>query len=65
MWSDDKWFLRIPGIVIANDRNQKDYAGVDDNLFSGMQTDTTYPNVLSWEYIQDNLYGKKGDKVKL
>ncbi len=37
MWSDDVDFLSAPGIAILNDRNQKDYAGVSDNLFSGME----------------------------
>ena len=29
-----------------------------------MEKDSTYPIVLPWEYPIDDLYGKKGDKVK-
>ncbi len=36
MVSDDDYFLTTPGIIIYNDRNQKDIAGVLDTLFSGM-----------------------------
>ena len=36
MISDDEDFLNSPGIGIYNDRNQKDYAYVDDNKFSGI-----------------------------
>ena len=46
MKSNDEWFLRTPGIRIHNDRNQKDLASVEDNEFSGMESDSTYPNVL-------------------
>ncbi len=64
MWSDDEWFLDAPGIRIYNDRNQKDFAVVDDNLFSGMEKDSTYPNVYEGEFPFDFLYWKEGDKVK-
>ena len=37
MCSDDEDFLNTPGIGIYNDRNQKDFAGVADNLFSGLE----------------------------
>ncbi len=47
MYSDDKFFLKIPGITIYNDRKQKDVAGVDDDLFSGAQSDNGYPTVFS------------------
>ncbi len=57
-------FLGTPVIEIYNDRNQKDWASVVDNLFSGMEKDSTYPNVFEGECTQDNLYGKKGDKAK-
>ena len=33
MHSDDKWFLYAPGMIIFNDRNQEDFAYVDDILF--------------------------------
>jgi hypothetical protein len=36
MQSDDEDFLSTPGITIYNDRNQKDLASVNDNLFSGI-----------------------------
>ena len=36
MASNDEWFLFTPGIEISNDRNQKDIAYVDDNMFSGI-----------------------------
>ena len=36
MHSDDEWFLYTQGIRIYNDRNQKDIAYVDDNIFSGI-----------------------------
>ena len=29
-----------------------------------MEKDSTYPNVFEQEYDEDDLYGKKGDKVK-
>jgi hypothetical protein len=64
MYSDDEEFLNTPEITIYNDRNQKDYAIVRDNQFSGMEKDSTYPNVYSGEYPQDGLYRKKGDKFK-
>ncbi len=62
MESNDEEFLYTPGITIYNDRNQKDYAVVRDNKFSGMETDSTYPNVYEGEYSVDQLYAKKGDK---
>ena len=37
MHSDDEDFLDTPGIGIENDRNQKDYALVRDNQFSGIE----------------------------
>ncbi len=37
MYSDDELFLDTPGIRIYNDRNQKDYAYVSDNQFSGIE----------------------------
>ena len=37
MCSDDKLFLQTPGIEIYNDRNQKDWAFVADNQFSGTE----------------------------
>ncbi len=64
MCSDDEDFLNTPGIRIYNDRNKKDWADVNDNQFSGMVKDSTYPSVLDWECKQDTLYRKKGDKVK-
>ena len=36
MVSDDKYFLSTIGIVIYNDRNEKDYAHVHDILYEGM-----------------------------
>ncbi len=36
MESNDEWFLDTQGIAILNDRNQKDYAFVHDNRFSGI-----------------------------
>ena len=36
MYSDNQWFLETPGIRIFNDRNQKDYAYVNNNMFSGI-----------------------------
>jgi hypothetical protein len=36
MQSNDKDFLFTPGIRIFNDRNEEDFACVDDNLFSGI-----------------------------
>ena len=56
MKSNNEWFLRTPGIRIHNDRNQKDLASVEDNEFSGMESDSTYPNVLSQEYKTNSLY---------
>ncbi len=64
MQSNDEWFLCTTGIAIYNDRNRQDLAYVFDNEFSGMVKDSTYPNVYSGECTQDNLYQKKGDKVK-
>ncbi len=37
MYSDDEFFFATPGIMINNDRNQKDFAIVRDNLFLGME----------------------------
>ncbi len=37
MASNDDYFLYTPGIAIYNDRNQKDWAVVSDNEFSGME----------------------------
>ena len=37
MFSNDEVFLGTSAIVIYNDRNQKDIAGVDDNLYSGLE----------------------------
>ncbi len=37
MHSNDDYFLNTPGITIYNDRNKKDIAVVDDNLFSGIE----------------------------
>ncbi len=37
MYSDDKLFLYTQGIGIYSDRNQKDYAHVRDNEFSGIK----------------------------
>ena len=56
MVSSDKWFLQTPGIEIYNDRNQKELASVGDNVFSGMESDSTYPNVLLQEYKTNSLY---------
>ena len=56
MCSDDEDFIRTPGIRIHNDRNQKDLASVEDNEFSGMESDSTYPNVLLQEYKKNSLY---------
>ncbi len=64
MVSDDELFLNAPGIEIFNDRNQKDYAVVVDNQFSGILKDSTYPIVLPGECTCDELYYKKGEKVK-
>ncbi len=36
MHSNDLWFLYAPGMIIFNDRNKQDFAGVDDILFSGI-----------------------------
>ena len=36
MYSDDKYFLDTNGIVIYNNRNDKDIAIIDDILYSGM-----------------------------
>ena len=36
MCSDDEDFLNLAGITISNDRNQEDFAFVDDNFFSGI-----------------------------
>ena len=37
MDSDGEYFLNTPGIGIYNDRNQKDFADVDDIIFSGIE----------------------------
>ena len=36
MLSNDEWFLNTPGIIIQNDRNEEDFAVVNDKLFSGI-----------------------------
>ena len=64
MYSDDNYFLSIPGIDIYNDRKQKDIAIVTDDLFSGAQSDNGYPEVYSAELPFDHLYCKKGDKYQ-
>ena len=56
MYSDNEEFLFTQGITIFNDRNEKDIAYVSDNEFSGMESDSTYPNVLSQEYKTNSLY---------
>ncbi len=43
MLSNDEYFLSILGLNIQNNRNEKDFAFVDDSLFSGMNTNNTYP----------------------
>ncbi len=37
MASNDEDFLDTPGIRIYNDRNEEDFAYVDDIVFSGME----------------------------
>jgi hypothetical protein len=36
MISNDKYLLTTQGILIYNNRNEKDYACIDDNEYSGM-----------------------------
>ncbi len=36
MLSNDKFFLATLGIYIQNNRNEKDFARVDDMCYSGM-----------------------------
>ena len=64
MLTDDFYFLSTPGIGIRNYRDDSDFACVDDNYFSGLLSDSDYPQVKEGERKNDRLYFKKGDKYK-
>ena len=65
MWSDDDFLIATNGIEIENNRNNKDFAYVNDILFSGCSLNNTYPKKRSGEYFRDSSYWKKGDKRNL
>ena len=43
MISDDEYFLETNGITINNNRNEKDFAYISDNLYLGTKYNITYP----------------------
>ena len=43
MISDDEYFLETNGITINNNRNDKDFAYISDNLYLGTKYNITYP----------------------
>ena len=63
MVSDNQYFLATNGIGIKNNCNEKDIAFIDDNFYSGIFKNITYPKSLSGEYLSDWFYGEKRDKV--
>jgi hypothetical protein len=43
MWSDDDFLIATNGIEIENNRSNKDFAYVNDILYSGCSLNNTYP----------------------